>query len=102
MDKRTELSDHLQQNSFLLYIKILLCTFTSLCIINPYSPSGKHLKLIADEGRLLYIKWNFHSDWEQFDGPVSVIGTLDSGFFGRTYYRQLIMNDFVVDKTENI
>ena len=63
---------------------------------------GKHLKLIADEGRLLYIKWNFNSDWEQFDGPVSVIGTLDNGFFGRTYYRQLIINDFIVDKTENI
>lgn len=63
---------------------------------------GKHLKLIADGGKLLYIKWNFNSDWDQFDSPVSVIGTLDSGFFGRTYYRQLIMSDFIVDKTENI
>lgn len=60
---------------------------------------GKHLKLIADDGKLLYIKWNFGGDWDQFDGPVSVIGTLDSGFFGRTYYRQLIMSDFRVDKT---
>ena len=58
---------------------------------------GKHLKLIADNGKLLFIKWNFNDDWEQFYGPVSVIGTLDSGFFGRTYYRQLIMNDFKVD-----
>lgn len=56
----------------------------------------KHLKLIADEGKLLYIKWNFGGDWDQFDGPVSAIGTLDSGFFGRTYYRQLIMSDFKV------
>jgi hypothetical protein len=60
---------------------------------------GKHLKLIADNGKLLYIKWNFNSDLDQFDGPVSAIGTLDSGFFGRTYYRQLIMNDFKVDKS---
>lgn len=60
---------------------------------------GKHLKLIADEGKLLYIKWNFNSDWDQFDSSVSAIGTLDSGFFGRTYYRQLIMNDFKVDKS---
>lgn len=59
----------------------------------------KHLKLIADDGKLLYIKWNFSGDWDQFDGPVSVIGTLDSGYFGRTYYRQLIINDFKVDKT---
>lgn len=41
MGKRTELSDHLQWNSFLLYIKILLCVFTFLYIINPYSPSEK-------------------------------------------------------------
>lgn len=63
---------------------------------------GKHLKLIADEGKLLYIKWNFNSDWDQFNGPVSAIGTLDAGFFGRTRYRQLIMNDFVVDKLEDL
>ena len=58
---------------------------------------GKHLKLIADGGSLLFIKWNFTGNWEQFNGPVSAIGSVDSGFFGRSYYRQLIMNDFVVD-----
>ena len=63
---------------------------------------GKHLKLIADEGKLLYIKWNFGGDWEQFDGEVSAIGSLDSGFFGRNYYRQLIMNDFIVDNEEEL
>lgn len=57
----------------------------------------KHLKLIADNGKLLFIKWNFNGDWEQFNGPVSVIGSLDSGFFGRTYYRQLIMNDWRIN-----
>lgn len=56
----------------------------------------KHLKLVADDGKLLFIKWNFNSDWDQFNGPVSAIGNLDSGFFGRTYYRQLIMNDWKV------
>ena len=63
---------------------------------------GKHLKLIADEGKLLYIKWNFNGNWDQFDGTISAIGGLDSGFFGRTYYRQLIMNDWVVDKSEEV
>ena len=63
---------------------------------------GKHLKLIADSGKTLYIKWNFNDNWDQFDGPVSAIGTLDSGFFGRTYYRQLIMNDFKVDNLEDL
>ena len=63
---------------------------------------GKHLKLVTDKGKLLFIKWNFNGDWDQFDGPVSAIGSLDSGFFGRTYYRQLIMNDFMVDKAEDL
>lgn len=61
---------------------------------------GKHLKLIADGGKLLYIKWNFSGDRDQFDGPISVIGNLDNGFFGRTYYRQLIMNDWKVENEE--
>lgn len=63
---------------------------------------GKHLKLIADDGKLLYIKWNFNGDREQFNGPVSVIGNVDNGFFGRTYYRQLIMSDFIIDNKEEL
>ena len=63
---------------------------------------GRHLKLIADEGKLLYIKWNFNGSSEQFNGPVSVIGTLDKGYFGRNYYRQLIMSDFKVDNLEDL
>ena len=63
---------------------------------------GKHLKLIADGGDMLFIKWNFTGDWEQFDGELSAIGSLDSGFFGRNYYRQLIMNDFIIDKSEDL
>lgn len=58
---------------------------------------GKHLKLIADGGKTLFIKWNFNSDWDQFNGPISAIGSLDSGCFGRTYYKQLIMNDWRID-----
>ena len=57
----------------------------------------KHLKLIADDGKLLFIKWNFDGNWHQFNGELSAIGSLDSGFFGRTYYRQLIMNDWKVE-----
>lgn len=61
----------------------------------------KHLKLIADKGKLLYIKWNYTGDWK-FDGELSVIGSLDSGFFGRNYYRQLIMNDWRLDNEEDL
>lgn len=58
---------------------------------------GKHLKLQVDDRNLLFIKWNFTGDWDQFNGKLSVIGGLDSGFFGRTYYDQLIMNGWKVD-----
>ena len=62
----------------------------------------KHLKLISNDGRTLFIKWNFNGDWDQFDGPVSAIGSLNSGFFGRDYYKQLIMNDLKVDNSEDL
>lgn len=57
----------------------------------------KHLKIVADDGKLLFIKWNYSGTWDEFNGELSAIGNLDCGFFGRTYYRQLIMNDWVID-----
>ena len=60
---------------------------------------GKHLKLQIDNRNLLFIKWNFTEDWNQFNGKLSVIGGFDCGFFGRTYYDQLIMNGWKVDDT---
>lgn len=60
---------------------------------------GKHLKLQIDNRNLLFIKWNFTGNWEQFNGKISAIGSLDSGFFGRAYYDQLIMNEWKVDDT---
>ena len=62
---------------------------------------GKHLKLIADDGKFLFIKWNYDGDGDNLNGELSAIGNLDSGYFGRTYYRQLIMSDFTVDKFQN-
>ena len=64
--------------------------------------NGKHVKLIADEGRLLYIKWNYGGSWDEFNGELSVIGSLDSGYFGRSYYRQLIMSDWRIDNSEDL
>ena len=58
---------------------------------------GKHLKFMIGDGSLLFIKWNYSGDWDNLDGELSAIGTLDCGYFGRTYYRQLIMNDFAID-----
>ena len=56
---------------------------------------GKHLKFIIENGRTLLIKWNC-SNHDFPKGELSAIGTLDSGFFGRTYYKQLIISDFKI------
>lgn len=57
--------------------------------------NGKHLKLMTPE--LLFIKWNYN-DWENLDadGSMTAVGTLDSGFFGKKFYLQMIMNDFTI------
>lgn len=56
---------------------------------------GKHLKIMTPN--VTFIKWNF-SGWDDLwdleDKEFYGVGQLDSGFFGRTYYRQLILNDF--------
>jgi single-stranded-DNA-specific exonuclease len=63
---------------------------------------GKHLKFMIGDGGLLLIKWNYNGSWDDLEGEISAIGSLDSGYFGRSYYRQLIMNDFVLDKNEDL
>ena len=56
---------------------------------------GKHLKITTPN--VTFIKWNFN-DWDGLwdvdDKEFYGVGQLDSGFFGRTYYKQLILNDF--------
>ena len=54
---------------------------------------GKHLAIDTENVKL--IKWNYNWN-DDFSGAISVIGTLDSGFFGRTYYKQLIINDLKI------
>lgn len=61
--------------------------------------NGKHLKIETPD--IIFIKWNF-SNWEMFDDidedtELSGVGQLDSGFFGRTYYKQLILSDFKLE-----
>lgn len=57
--------------------------------------SGKHLKISTPN--MIFIKWNF-SGWDDLwnieDKEFYGVGQLDSGYFGRTYYRQLILSDF--------
>jgi single-stranded-DNA-specific exonuclease len=63
---------------------------------------GKHLKFMIGDGSLLFIKWNYGGSWDDLEGELSAIGSLDNGYFGRTYYRQLIMNDFVLDTEDDL
>ena len=57
--------------------------------------NGKHLKVMTPG--VTFIKWNF-SGWDDMfdvDGKEFCgVGQLDSGFFGRQYYRQVILSDF--------
>lgn len=61
---------------------------------------GKHLVLRTDD--MVFIKWNFKGNWEElieasmFEIPVQCIGKLQRGFIGRKYYRQMIMDDFIL------
>ena len=57
--------------------------------------NGKHLKV--NLGDICLIKWNFCGDWNEFDGsPLTVIGELDSSFFGRKFTKQIIITDYKV------
>ena len=62
--------------------------------------NGKHLKITTPNVTL--IKWNFN-DWDDMwdtdDKELYGVGQLDSGYFGRTYYRQLILSDFKFEDT---
>lgn len=57
--------------------------------------NGKHLKIMTPG--VTFIKWNF-SGWDDLwdleDKEFYGVGQLDSGYFGRQYYRQVILNDF--------
>lgn len=63
---------------------------------------GKHLKLVTDYA--LVIKWNYTGDFDEFDDGaniVDVIGTLNSGYFGKTFYNQVIINEYKVRDEES-
>ena len=64
-----------------------------------YMSGGKHLKISV--GDVVIIKWNFNGSFEEFDGrPFSIIGGLTSGYFGRTYYKQIIIDDYMFEGGE--
>ena len=64
-----------------------------------YMSGGKHLKISV--GDVVIIKWNFNGSFEDFDGkPFSIIGGLTSGYFGRTYYKQIIIDDYMFEGGE--
>lgn len=78
-------------------LKVLIRNITDYEVGN--MSGGKHLKISV--GDLVIIKWNYQGDFSEFDGrPFSIIGGLNSGYFGRTYYKQIIIDDYMIDGGE--
>ncbi len=61
---------------------------------------GKHLVLKCNN--MIFIKWNFIGDWEELEDcallgiPILCYGTLQSGYIGRTFYNQMILDGFEI------
>ena len=56
---------------------------------------GKHLKIAV--GDTLVIMWNYVGGFDEFDGtPFSIIGGLNNGYFGKTFYNQVIIDDYKI------
>lgn len=65
--------------------------------------NGKHLKINC--GEFTAIKWNYAGNISEFDNEIfpkrlSLVGQLDASFFGRTYTRQLIIDDYRIEELE--
>lgn len=55
----------------------------------------KHLKIVCDD--FIAIKWNYTGDWSEFKGrSIKIIGSLNSGYFGKTFYNQIIIDEYEV------
>lgn len=62
---------------------------------------GKHLRIISEN--IDFIEWNFTGDFNEFDNlddyvSLSFIGVLDCSFFGRKLCKQLIVNDYAIER----
>lgn len=59
---------------------------------------GKHLKIMTND--VAVIQWNYVGGFEEFDGrPFSVIGGLNNGYFGKTFYNQIIVDDYKIGES---
>ena len=59
----------------------------------------EHLKLESDA--FLAIKWNFNKDKSLFDGrPIDIAGSLQRSTIGKTWYNQLIIDDYKIGSSE--
>lgn len=62
---------------------------------------GKHL-VVKPNAYTQFIKWNFNGSFEDMEDnsmlgePITFIGTLDSGWLGRTFSLKMICNEFKV------
>lgn len=62
---------------------------------------GKHLKIIDNDTGVIFVKWNYNGSWD-FSGTFKAIGTLEKAHYGRNDYLQLTIQDFKLDKEEEL
>lgn len=62
---------------------------------------GKHLKIIDNKTGMIFVKWNYNGSWD-FNGTFKAIGTTELAHYGKNDYLQLTIQDFKVDKSENL
>lgn len=62
---------------------------------------GKHLKIIDNNTGVIFVKWNYNGSWD-FSGTFKAIGTLEKAHYGRNDYLQLTIQDFKLDKEEEL
>lgn len=57
---------------------------------------GKHL--VFKDGNFTYIKWNAGDMIGEYEGrkdPITLVGTLDAGFFGRKFVPRMVIDEIV-------
>jgi len=66
-----------------------------------FMSKGKHLKIIDNKTGVIFVKWNDGSyDTLPIDGEFVGVGTISTAYYGRTKYRQVVLNDYMMNTTK--
>jgi len=67
-----------------------------------YMSKGKHLKIMDNKTGMIFVKWNDGS-YESVpeDGEIVGVGTISNAYYGKTKYKQCVMNDYIINTPQN-